>query len=43
MCNSIYVYVVQQSMTELHSTVSEEEKIAAITKIVLNPMIQNGH
>jgi hypothetical protein len=35
--------VVQQIMTELNSAVSEEEKIVAITKIVLNLMKHNGH
>jgi hypothetical protein len=35
--------VVQQIMTELNGAVSEEDKIVAITKIVLNLMKQNGH
>jgi hypothetical protein len=34
---------VQQIMTELNGAVSEEDKIVAITKIVLNIMKQNGH
>jgi hypothetical protein len=34
--------VVQQIMTELSGAVSEEDKIAAITKIVLNLMKQDG-
>jgi hypothetical protein len=37
------VTVVQQIMTEFNGAVSEEEKIVAITKIVLNLMKQNGH
>jgi hypothetical protein len=36
------ITVVQQIMTELSGAVSKEEKILAITKIVLNPMEQNG-
>jgi hypothetical protein len=35
--------VVQQIMTELNGTVSEEGKIVAITKIVLNLMKHDGH
>jgi hypothetical protein len=35
--------IVQQIMTELNGAVSEESKIVAITKIVLNLMKQNGH
>jgi hypothetical protein len=35
--------IVQQIMTELSGAVSEENKIVAITKIVLNLMKQNGH
>jgi hypothetical protein len=35
--------VVQQIMTEFNGAVSEEDKIVAITKIVLNLMKQNGH
>jgi len=35
--------IVQQIMTELNGAVSEENKIVAITKIVLNLMKQNGH
>jgi hypothetical protein len=37
------VTVVQQIMTEFNGVVSEEDKIVAITKIVLNLMKQNGH
>jgi hypothetical protein len=37
------VTVGQQIMTEVSGALSEEEKIVAITKIVLNLMIQNGH
>jgi hypothetical protein len=37
------VTVVQQIMTEFNGAVSEEDKIVAITKIVLNLMNQNGH
>jgi hypothetical protein len=37
------VTIVQQIMTEFNGAVSEEEKIVAITKIVLNLMKQNGH
>jgi hypothetical protein len=37
------VTVVQQIMTEINGAVSEEEKIVAITKIVLNLMKQDGH
>jgi hypothetical protein len=37
------VTVVQQIMTEFIGAVSEEDKIVAITKIVLNIMKQNGH
>jgi hypothetical protein len=37
------VIVVQQFMTEFNGAVSEEEKIVAITKIVLNLMKQNDH
>jgi hypothetical protein len=36
------VTVVQKIMTELNGAVSEEDKIAAITKIVLNLMKQDG-
>jgi hypothetical protein len=35
--------VVQQIMTDFSGAVSEEAKIVAITKIVLNLMKQNGH
>jgi hypothetical protein len=35
--------IVQQIMTELNGAVSEENKIVAITNIVLNLMKQNGH
>jgi hypothetical protein len=35
--------IVQQIMTELNGAVSEENKIVAITKIVLNLMKQNDH
>jgi hypothetical protein len=37
------VTVVQQIMTEFNGVVSEEDKIVAITKSVLNLMNQNGH
>jgi hypothetical protein len=37
------VTVVQQIMTEFNGAVSEENKIVAITKTVLNLMQQNGH
>jgi hypothetical protein len=37
------VTVVQQITTEFNGAVSEEDKIVAITKIVLNLMKQNGH
>jgi hypothetical protein len=37
------VTVVQQIMTEISGAVSEEQKIMAITKIVLNLMKQKGH
>jgi hypothetical protein len=37
------VTVVQQIMTEFDGAVSEEDKIVAITKIVLSLMKQNGH
>jgi hypothetical protein len=37
------VTVVQQYMTEFIGAVSEEDKIVAITKIVLNLMQQDGH
>jgi hypothetical protein len=33
----------QQIMTEFNGAVSEEDKIVAITKIVLNFMKENGH
>jgi hypothetical protein len=36
------VTAVQQIMTEFGGAVSEEQKILAITKIVLNIMKQNG-
>jgi hypothetical protein len=36
------VTVVQQIMTEFNGVLSEEDKIVAITKIVLNIMKQNG-
>jgi hypothetical protein len=39
----IVVTVVQQIMTEFSGAVSEEDKIVAITKIVLNLMKQDGH
>jgi hypothetical protein len=35
--------VVQQIMTEFSGAVTEEDKIVAITKIVLNLMKQDGH
>jgi hypothetical protein len=35
--------IVQQIMTELNGAVTEEKKIVAITKIILNLMKQNGH
>jgi hypothetical protein len=34
---------VQQIMTEVNGAMSEEEKIVAITKIVLKLMNKNGH
>jgi hypothetical protein len=37
------VSVVQQIMTEFSGALSEEDKIVAITKIVLKLMNQNGH
>jgi hypothetical protein len=37
------VTVMQQIVTQLHGAVSEEDKIVAFTKIVLNSMKQNGH
>jgi hypothetical protein len=37
------VTIVLQFMTELNGAVSEEEKIVAITKIILNLMKQNDH
>jgi hypothetical protein len=37
------VSVAQQIMTEFNGAVSEEAKIVAITKTVLNLMKQNGH
>jgi hypothetical protein len=37
------VTVVQKIMTEFSGAVSEEDKIVAITKIVLNLMKQDGH
>jgi hypothetical protein len=37
------VTVVQQIMTEVSGALSEEEKIVAITKIVLKLMNHNGH
>jgi hypothetical protein len=37
------VTVVQQFVAEFNGTVSEEEKIVAITKIILNLMKQNDH
>jgi hypothetical protein len=37
------VTVVQQIRTEFNGAVSEEDKIVAITKIVLNLINQNGH
>jgi DNA replication initiation complex subunit (GINS family) len=37
------VTAVQQITTEFNGAVSEEDKIVAITKIVLNLMNQNGH
>jgi hypothetical protein len=37
------VTVVQQITIELSGAVSEEDKIVAITKIVLNLIKQNGH
>jgi hypothetical protein len=37
------VTVVQQIMTEFNGALSEEEKIMAITKIVLNLMKSNDH
>jgi hypothetical protein len=37
------VTIVQQIMTEFRGAVSEQDKILAITKIVLNLMNQNAH
>jgi hypothetical protein len=37
------VTAAQQIMTEFNGAVSEEDKIVAITKIVLNHMKQDGH
>jgi hypothetical protein len=37
------VNVLQQIMSEFSGAVSEEDKIVAITKIVLNLMKQDGH
>jgi hypothetical protein len=37
------VTAVQQIMTEISGAVTEEDKIVAITKIVLNLMKQDGH
>jgi hypothetical protein len=37
------ITAVQQIMTEFNGAVSEEDKIVAITKIVLNLMKQDGH
>jgi hypothetical protein len=37
------VTAVQQIMTKFNGAVSEEDKIVAITKIVLNLMKQDGH
>jgi hypothetical protein len=37
------VTAVQQIMTETNGAVSEEDKIVAITKIVLYLMKQDGH
>jgi hypothetical protein len=37
------VTVVEEIMTEFSGAVSEEEKIVAITKIVLKLMKQNSH
>jgi hypothetical protein len=37
------VTVVQQIMTEFNCAVTEEDKMVAITKIVLNLLKQNGH
>jgi hypothetical protein len=34
---------VQQIMTQLNGALTEEDKIVAITKIVLSLMKQNGH
>jgi hypothetical protein len=39
----VVVMVVQQIMTEFNGAASEEAKIVAITKIVLNLMEQTGH
>jgi hypothetical protein len=37
------VTAVQQIITEFNGAVSEEDKIVAITKIVLNLIKQDGH
>jgi hypothetical protein len=39
----VAVTVVQQIMIESNGAVSEEAKIVAITKTVLNLMEENGH
>jgi hypothetical protein len=39
----VVVLVLQQIMTEFNGAVSEEAKILAITKIVLNLMEHSGH
>jgi hypothetical protein len=39
----VVVTVVQQILTEFNGALSEEAKIVAVTKIVLNIMKQNGH
>jgi hypothetical protein len=39
----VVVTVVKQTMAESNGAVSEEAKILAITKIVLNLMEQSGH
>ena len=37
------VAIEQQIMTEFNGAVTEEQKIVAITRIVLNFMRENGH
>jgi hypothetical protein len=41
--NMLRIVIVQQFMTEFNGAVSEEKKIVAITKIILNLMKQNDY